>query len=153
MNPRLREIARMVGVSEATVSRVLNERPGVAESTRLAVRRAINDLGYRRPESRLGTVGLIMPELDNPVFPAFAQTISSQLTRSGYATILCTLGAHVEEDDYVSMLLERGVAGIVFVCGMHANSEADHTRYSALTARGVPLVFVNGMMEGLRAPF
>lgn len=143
----------MAGVSEATVSRVLNERPGVSEETRIAVRRFLDELGYRRERTRLGTVGLIMPELDNPIFPAFAQVIGAQLTREGFATILCTLGAHVEEDDYVAMLLERGVDGIVFVCGLHANAQTDHTRYSALQSRGVPIVFVNGAMDGFQAPF
>ncbi len=153
MTPRLREIARTAGVSEATVSRVVNERPGVAETTRLAVLRALEEMGYPRTRTKLGTVGLIIPELDNPIFPAFAQTISSQLTSAGFATILCTLGAYVAEDDYVAMLTGRGVDGIVFVCGMHANGDADHSHYASLLKRGVPLVFVNGAIDGFGAPF
>ena len=76
MKARLRDIADQASVSEATVSRVLNGKPGVAESTRQAVLTALDVLGYDRP-SRLrrksaGLVGLIVPELTNPIFPAFA---------------------------------------------------------------------------------
>ena len=67
MSRRLAEVARKVGVSEATVSRVLNGKPGVAESTREAVLTSLDVLGYDRP-SRLrrksaDLVGLIVPEL------------------------------------------------------------------------------------------
>ena len=70
---RLADIAAHADVSEATVSRVLNGKPGVAESTRQAVLTALDVLGYDRP-SRLrrksaGLVGLIVPELSNPIFP------------------------------------------------------------------------------------
>src|SRR5689334_2262110 len=76
---RLADLARQAGVSEATVSRVLNDRPGVSESARQAVLVALEVLGYQRPERlrrrSAGLVGLVTPELDNPIFPLFAQTI------------------------------------------------------------------------------
>src|SRR5215510_406734 len=76
---RLADIARQAGVSEATVSRVLNDKAGVSADTRQAVLTALDVLGYALPE-RLrkrpaGLVGLIVPELENPIFPALAQVI------------------------------------------------------------------------------
>ena len=69
---RLAEVARQAEVSEATVSRVLNNKPGVSESTRATVLTAIDVLGFEVPERlrpRLGAlVGLITPELTNPIF-------------------------------------------------------------------------------------
>jgi DNA-binding LacI/PurR family transcriptional regulator len=59
----------------------------------------------------------------------------------------------VHEDDYTQMLLERGVAGIVFVSGLHADSSADPARYVALRRRGLPIVLVNGYIAGVDAPF
>ncbi len=95
-----------------------------------------------------------MPELDNPVFPAFAQVIESALARHGYTPVLCTqVPGGVHEDDYTQMLLERGVSGIIFVSGLHADSTADPTRYRALRQRGLPIVLVNGFAEGVDAPF
>jgi DNA-binding LacI/PurR family transcriptional regulator len=155
---RLADIAIQAGVSEATVSRVLNGRPGVAEATRQAVLTALDVLGYERParlkQHSAGLVGLIVPELDNPIFPAFAQVIESALAHHGYTPVLCTqTPGGVHEDDYTQMLLERGVAGIVFVSGLHADRSADPARYVALRRRGLPIVLVNGFIEGVDAPF
>ncbi len=158
MKARLRDIAVQASVSEATVSRVLNGKPGVAEATRQSVLTALDVLGYDRP-SRLrrksaGLVGLIVPELTNPIFPAFAQLIENALAQNGYTPVLCTqVAGGVHEDDYVQMLLDRGVAGIIFISGMHANTDTDGSRYVALRERGLPLVLVNGYVEGVDAPF
>ena len=54
MAQRLGDVARKAGVSEATVSRVLNGRPGVSESTRAAVLTALDVLGYERPTQLRG---------------------------------------------------------------------------------------------------
>ncbi len=155
---RLSDIAAQAGVSEATVSRVLNAKPGVAEPTRQAVLTALDVLGYERPARRTrrsaGLIGLIVPELDNPIFPAFAQVIESALARTGYTTVLCTqTPGGVHEDDYTQMLLERGVSGIVFISGLHADSSCDASRYTALRRLGLPIVLVNGYLDGVDAPF
>jgi DNA-binding LacI/PurR family transcriptional regulator len=115
-------------------------------------------LGYERP-SRLrrrsaGLVGLIVPELTNPIFPAFAQTIETALARQGYTPVLCTsTPGGVHEDDYTQMLLERSVSGIIYISGMHADAGSDHERYRRLTARGLPIVLVNGYADDIEAPF
>ena len=51
------------------------------------------------------------------------------------------------------MLLERGVSGIIFVSGLHADTGADHARYQSLVERHLPVVFVNGYLPGVEAPF
>ncbi len=154
---RLSDIAEQAGVSEATVSRVLNDRPGVSSATRQSVLTALDVLGYERPirlRGRSGLVGLIVPELDNPIFPAFAQVMETLLAQHGYTPVLCTqTPGGVTEDDYVDLLLDRGVAGIIFVSGMHADSTADHASYRSLVDRGLPIVLVNGYAEGVDAPF
>jgi DNA-binding LacI/PurR family transcriptional regulator len=155
---RLADIAAHADVSEATVSRVLNGKPGVAESTRQAVLTALDVLGYDRP-SRLrrksaGLVGLIVPELSNPIFPAFAQIIETALARNRFTPVLCTqTPGGVHEDEYVQMLLDRGVAGIIYVSGQHADTTTDAERYTKLRERGLPIVLVNGYHEGIDAPF
>lgn len=158
-NPRARlsDIAEQAGVSDATVSRVLNDRPGVSSATRLAVLTALDVLGYERPlrlRGRSGLVGLVVPELENPIFPAFAQVMETLLAQHGYTPVLCTqTPGGVTEDEYVELLLDRGVAGIIFVSGLHADSTASHERYVALVDRGLPIVLVNGFAKGVDAPF
>ena len=87
MRARLSDIAAQAQVSEATVSRVLNDKPGVSAETRQAVLTALDVLGYERParlrKRSAGLVGLVVPELDNPIFPAFAQVIESVLAQAG----------------------------------------------------------------------
>jgi DNA-binding LacI/PurR family transcriptional regulator len=95
-----------------------------------------------------------VPELDNPIFPAFAQVIESVLAQAGYTPVLCTQTAGgVTEDEYVEMLLDRQVSGIVFVSGLHADTAADHDRYRKLVARKLPIVLITGYVEGIEAPF
>lgn len=154
---RLTDLAEQAGVSTATVSRVLNGKNGVSTQTRQAVLAALDLLGYERPEKlhtrSAGLVGLVVPELTNPVFPAFAQVVESMLSEAGYTPLLCTQSpGGTTEDQYVEMLLEHSVAGIVFISGLHADTTAGRDRYHRLRSRGLPIVLINGYAEGVDAP-
>jgi DNA-binding LacI/PurR family transcriptional regulator len=157
MSKRLAEVAQKVGVSEATVSRVLNERPGVSESTRQAVLTALDVLGYERPTKLRGErarlVGLVMPELQNPIFPAFAEVVSGSLAQQGFTPVLCTQTAGgVTEADYIELLLSHRVSGVVFAGGLYAQADAPHDHYKLLAERHLPTVMVNASIEGLPFP-
>ena len=151
MKVRLDQIAERAGVSVSTVSRVLNEKPGVSSRTRRVVLTALDVLGYERP-ARLrpraaGLMGIIVPELENPFFPRMAGQLEIDLSRLGYTAVLCSqsLGG-VHEDNYVQTLIEHGVSGIVFVSGIHAVADTDTERYRRLTRHGLPVVLVNGYL-------
>ncbi len=155
---RLADIAAQAGVSEATVSRVLNGKPGVASATRQSVLAALDVLGYERPvrlrRRSEGLVGLIIPELENPIFPALAQVIGQALTGQGYTPVLATqTPGGSTEDELTEMLVDRGVAGIIYVSGLHADTTADMQRYERLQAQGVPFVLVDGFSPKVQAPF
>jgi len=153
----LADIAVRAGVSQATASRVINGKPGVSGQARQAVLTAMDTLGYERP-ARLerrssGLVGLVVPELDNPIFPLFAQEIETVLARHGLTPVLCTqTPGGITEADYVESLLEHGVAGIIFVSGEHSDSRADHSAYRKLVELGLPVVLVNGYLPELGLP-
>ncbi len=137
---------------------MLNGRAGVSAATGQAVLTALDVLGYERPlrlrQRSAGLVGLVVPELDNPIFPAFAQVIETGCAQHGYTPVLCTqTPGGVSEDEYVEMLLDRGVSGIVFVSGLHSDVHTDVARYQKLTGRRLPIVFVNGYVEAVSAPF
>lgn len=158
MDARLAAIAARARVSQATVSRVLNDKPGVSARTRETVLAAVDALGYDRPSAlrarKARLVGVIVPELTNPVFPAFVQAVESVLVSSGLTPVLCTqTPGGMSEDDYIEMLFEHGASGIIFASGMHADTTASTTRYHRLIERGVAAVFVNGWLEGIDAPF
>src|ERR1044072_4709589 len=130
MSKRLAEVARKVGVSEATVSRVLNDKPGVSDATRQSVLTALDVLGYERPSKLRGErarlVGLVLPELQNPIFPAFAEIVAGAPANSGFPPVLCPRPADgVSEADFVEMLLDQHVSGIIFCGGLYHQGAAD----------------------------
>jgi DNA-binding LacI/PurR family transcriptional regulator len=157
MSKRLSDVARKVGVSEATVSRVLNEKPGVSEATRQSVLTALDVLGYERPTKLRGErarlVGLVLPELQNPIFPAFAEVVSGALAQQGFTPVLCTqtVGG-VSEADYVDLLLQQQVSGVIFAGGLYAQADAPHSHYRRLAERNLPTVLVNAGIDGLGFP-
>ena len=154
----LADVALHARVSEATVSRVLNDKPGVSDRARQSVLTALDVLGFERPRQvrrrSAGLVGLVVPELENPIFPAFAQVVDDALSARRFTPVLCTqTPGGISEDEYVESLLDHGVSGILFISGRHADTGADHERYRSLIERRLPVVFVNGFAEGLDAPF
>lgn len=157
MTRRLAEVAKYVGVSEATVSRVLNGRPGISDTTRNAVLTALDVLGYERPVKLRGQrarlVGLVLPELQNPIFPAFAEVVAGALAKKGFTPVLCTRTTDgVAESDYVDMLLDQQVSGVIFAGGNYAQADADHDHYHRLLRRGLPAILVNASIDGLAFP-
>ncbi len=157
MSRRLAEVAKQVGVSEATVSRVLNGKPGVSEATRQTVLTALDVLGYERPSKLRGDrarlVGLFLPELHNPIFPAFGEVVGGGLAQNGYTPVLCTQAAGgISEADYVDLLLQQQVSGVVFVGGQYTQEDAPHDHYRRLAELRLPTVLVNAPAEGIRFP-
>ena len=154
---RLAEVAAKVGVSEATVSRVLNGKAGVSGSTREAVLTALDVLGYERPTQLRGErarlIGLVLPEVQNPIFPTLAEVVGGALAQRGFTPVLCirTAGG-LSEADYVAMLLDQQVSGVVFTGGHYAEQAAPHDHYRLLRSRGVPAVLFNAAVEGLDFP-
>ncbi|GGP63074.1 LacI family transcriptional regulator [Saccharothrix coeruleofusca] len=150
-------MAAKVGVSEATVSRVLNGKPGVSDATRSAVLTALDVLGYERPTQLRGErarlVGLVLPELQNPIFPAFADVVGNALAQRGFTPVLCTRTAGgVSEADYLELLLEQHVSGVVFAGGQYAQADAPHEHYRQMARRKLPAVLVNAAVEDLGFP-
>lgn len=150
-------MAARTGVSEATVSRVLNGKPGVSEATRERVLTVLDVLGYERPTKLRGErarlVGLVLPELQNPIFPAFADALGANLAQRGLTPVLCTQNAGgVQEADYVDLLLEQQVAGVVFAGGNYSQGDADHRHYERLIHRELPVVLINAAIDTLPFP-
>ncbi|MCQ4198560.1 LacI family DNA-binding transcriptional regulator [Streptomyces coelicoflavus] len=158
MTRRLAQVAKKVGVSEATVSRVLNGKPGVSAATRQSVLSALDVLGYERPTQLRGErarlVGLVLPELQNPIFPAFAEVIGGALAQQGLTPVLCTqTKGGVSEADYVELLLQQQVSGVVFAGGgLFAQADAPHDHYRLLAERNIPVVLVNASIADLGFP-
>ena len=157
MAPTLRDVARLAGVSVATAHRVASGSAAVREETRTRVERAMRELLYLPPERstrvETGLIGILVPELANPIFPSLAQAIETRAAPSGFASILCnTHEASFREIDYVHMLLDRRVEGMIFVSCEMTNLRGDHSHYARLIDEGARIVAVNGAVTTLDVP-
>jgi DNA-binding LacI/PurR family transcriptional regulator len=145
------------GVSEPTVSRVLNGRNGVATSTRDRVVAALSTLGFDHvPEPRdvrRGVIGLVCGEFENPVFATHVHHISTALGRKAVmSTVAVTDPDYAPEDRCIDELERSGVDGFVFIGGRQAEIDGDHSHYERLVADDRPMVFVNGAATGIDRP-
>ncbi|MEV1011441.1 LacI family DNA-binding transcriptional regulator [Streptomyces sp. NPDC049881] len=103
--PRIKDVARRAGVSEKTVSNVINDYAHVSEKTRSAVREAIAELGYRvnlagrhLRRGRTGIIALVVPELTIPYFAELAtQVIRDAERRSLTVLVHQSKGSHEHE--------------------------------------------------------
>jgi DNA-binding LacI/PurR family transcriptional regulator len=148
----LRDVAQHAGVSVATASRVASGSDVVRPETRERVERAMRELLYvpRGRDETTGAIGLLVPELANPIFPALAEAMERRASEAGLATILCnTAGSAFREADYVHMLLERRVDGMIFISSEVTDLRSDHGHYRRLLGEGARIVFVNGASEQL----
>lgn len=103
--PRIKDVARLAGVSEKTVSNVLNEYPHVTARTRSAVEAAIGELGYRvnlagrhLRRGRSGIIALAVPELDQEYFALIAQLIIKRAEERGHTVLIHQTEARRERE-------------------------------------------------------
>ncbi|WP_457030423.1 LacI family DNA-binding transcriptional regulator [Kitasatospora sp. P5_F3] len=147
MKVGITELAARAGVSEATVSRVINRRQGVAKKTRDAVEQAMAELGYER--STPGQlVAVVTEHISNPFFADVAERIESALAPHGLKMVLCpAFPGGVQERDFVTALVDRGVAAVVFLSASNTLEGADTETYELLRDRRIPYVGINGQFE------
>ena len=145
-------VAREAGVSQSTVSRALRADPRVREETRLRVEDAARRLGYVPNSLASGlasrstrTVGIVVPDLTNPFFPALLSSTHDELALLGYRVALFAERAEAPTgQDALHRLLDRSIDGLLITTAPLRSPLAD-----ALQARGLPLVLLNRYIDGL----
>lgn len=119
--PTILDVAKQAGVSKSTVSLVLQGSSTVKETTRVAVRQAMTDIGYvyNRSAATLrssssGLIGLVINDLRNPFFTEFAALFQMELARKGFATVLANSDEDPElQTSMISSLVEHGVSAFI----------------------------------------
>jgi len=145
-NPRpvtLRQVAERARVSTATVSRVLNSPAAVRDDRRKRVLKAITELSYvphgpaqALVSRRTGTIGAVVPTLNNGLFADCIAALQTRLNQEGYVLLLATSEYDRDREvEEVGALLQRGVDALMLVGGTH-NPEV----YARVENRKVPLV-------------
>ncbi|WP_338550456.1 LacI family DNA-binding transcriptional regulator [Roseovarius phycicola] len=139
--PTLDDVAKMAGVSTATVSRCLNEPGKVIETTRDKVMKAVDALGYTpnfaarvMAAKRSFTIGAIVPTLDNAIFAKGLQAFQEALHSRGY-TLLVSSSAYkpVVEKEQIRTLVARGADGLLLI-----GYEREDQIYTYLAQQNVP---------------
>jgi LacI family transcriptional regulator len=156
-NPTLRDVAEAAGVHAATASRALNPetRRRVNAETARRVLRAAETLGYQpNPIARSlktaksRTIGIVVPDLTNPLFPPIVRGVDDVLGPAGYsALIVNTDNDPAREESLVSSLRSRQVEGLIV-----ATARLDHPLLRDLHEQGVRMVLVNRRAEGIDVP-
>ena len=150
------DVAREASVSIATVSRVINRPETVKDTTRQRVQDTIDRLGYRpNPWARTlpvgqpdPVIGLVIPEIHNPVFPELAEAVEREARHHGYQVILChTDDQWAVELNYTRLLIDRKVTGIIFVSGSFSHINGITEGYHLVEQAGIPYVFVNARTD------
>jgi LacI family transcriptional regulator len=145
---RLRDVAELAKVHPSTASRALNPmvRDAVNAATVSRVAAAARKLGYQ-PNSlarglrlnRTFTIGMLIPDLTNPLFPPIARGTEDRLARDGYTLVLAnTYNDEAKERAIVELIGKRRVDGLLL-----ATAERTYPLLDDLRASGVPVVLVN----------
>ncbi|HHY46502.1 MAG TPA: LacI family transcriptional regulator [Firmicutes bacterium] len=148
----MEQVANHLGVSRSTVCRVMNGAPGVKESTRQRVLKAMADLGYRPRGGRLGLesgrmIALVAGEISNPTHSEIAQAVEDVTSTLGGTLILCNTGDSPEKEArYVDLLIRRQVDGIVFIS---VRTDSGPT-LEKVSAAGIPFIICGRMFEDRR---
>lgn len=139
-----RDLARLAGVSQATVSRVLNGTTRVSPDLRDRVLWALEQTGYRpnalaqaMKTGRTGTVGVVIARITNPFYPELLEVIGHELAAAGHRMILWETSAAGEESA-VEAIQQGLVDGVLFTTALPGSDAVE-----AALRRQAPMVLVN----------
>jgi LacI family transcriptional regulator len=156
MPATMKSIARDLGVSVVTVSKVLHNHADISPETRKRVLRRIKEVDYQPNLSaralstgRTSLVGLIVPDLVHPFFAQVAKGISARLAAQGYSLIIASSEENPQlERREVDQMMARSVDALIL-----ASTESDSASLVKLTERGVPFVLLDRKIPGFPAHF
>ena len=141
--PTQKDVARAIGVSDMTVSRVLTGRGTVSAGTRERVLSAVREMGYLRnrmagslASARSNQVGVILPSMHVGIFPEVLAGITSELEKAGYNPVVGVTDYDVDrEESLVESLLSWNAAAIILNDFVHTGRTSQLLRQS-----GIPIV-------------
>ena len=154
--PTIKDVARIVGVDQSLVSRVVNNDPKASASpaTRQRILEVVEQLGYSASvmarglrTARTDTIGLLLPDLTNPMYASIVRGAETQALARDFGIVI---GTHVEgerQEPLTRLLQQRRVDGLLVASGVLRD---DFMRKVATTGAG-PVVLVNRRVRGVTA--
>ncbi|HEV2178244.1 MAG TPA: LacI family DNA-binding transcriptional regulator [Terriglobia bacterium] len=152
----IRDIAIRAGVSTATVSHVVNQNYPVSVQVRERVLRSIRDLNYHPNAmarglrtSRSKTVGMVIPDITNPFFPAVVRAAEDVLNHAGYTLFVGNSdNALTKQESYYRAFREQRVDGLLLIT---SGSRSTPEYLSNHQSTGVPIVLIDRYYPGMDA--
>ncbi|WP_060177824.1 LacI family DNA-binding transcriptional regulator [Streptomyces sp. IMTB 1903] len=152
--PTLADVAREVGVSAKTVSRVLNEDGPASAQTKERVLAAVAKLGFQpnlmARNIRVGgpdtTIGLVIPDLANPFFGAVARAIEDTVRERGLTLLM---GSSADDPERERALTDKFLARRVSILIVVPSVGADHSHLRSHRTAGLPVIFLDRPGAGL----
>lgn len=151
----LDDVARVAGVSTATVSRCINDPEVVSPQTRERVQTAIDQLAYTpnfaarsMASRRTNTIGAIIPTMENAIFARGLQAFQEEINKRGYTLLVSSsVYSPVAEEEQIRTLVARGADGLLLI-GHHRAASV----YDYLERRHVPVLVAWTFDETARTP-
>ena len=150
MKVTISDVARLAGVSTATVSHTINNTRYVSDETKEKVYQAIAELGYTPDASarsfRTGkkkTVGFIVPDISNKFFGTMIESVENYLSAQGYHLIIANTKEDADREEINIRLLTAGLVDGLLV----ASTMDDFERFDELIPAGFPVVLVDRTFE------
>jgi LacI family transcriptional regulator len=156
MTIRMKDIAKDLGISQATVSKVLRKHPDIGEKTRQRVLERVKELDYQ-PNTlarslvtgRSFLIGLVAPSLLHPFFAEIARAISGAVRDKGYFLVVASSEEDPElEKEEISRLLSRRLDALVI-----ASAATNVEQFDRMDKMSQPYVLIDRDMNGLAANF
>lgn len=150
------DIARLSGVSIATVSRVLNGSDKVSGKTRQKVLTVIQEEGYTPNllaqglgQGTMHVIGIMVPEISDLFMSSCVSFLETQLLSHGYNYVLSSSGfAQEKKEACARALLSRQIDALILVGSTYAGHEKKDTDFIRSAAAQVPVFIINGSVEG-----
>ena len=151
MKVTISDVAKLAGVSTATVSHTINNTRYVSGETKEKVYQAIAELGYTPDASarsfRTGkkkTIGFIVPDISNKFFATMIESVENQLSAHGYHLIIANTKEDMDREETNIRLLTAGLVDGLLI----ATTIDDFQRFDSLIPAGFPVVLVDRVFDG-----
>lgn len=147
------DIAQAAGVSASTVSRVINNKPGIKESTRKRIQKLLKEYDYTPNITARGLVmqasrfiGILIEDIRVEHHTESAYVIEQEMTRQGYTCITFSTGEDPQRKaDYIGILEQRRVEGAILIGSMFSAEEVRKSIEQHLP--NIPVAIVNGTLD------
>ena len=144
------DVANHANVSKATVSRVINHNPKVANQIRQRVLQSIQELGYHPNAfarnlagNTSNVIGLILPDITNPYFPVIARGIEDAAHQEGFSMFISnTDNSPSIEQEYIQKMVDQQVGGIILI-----SSILDEDKVNELCKLKIPFVLCDRFLS------